>query len=79
MGCELTAFVWIARPCVAHCVVEMIMKCLNVIRANPSPFMLLRCIMRVNVIHVDPLPFHVLKLHYVHRGEFFKKGFHVLK
>jgi len=35
---------------VAHCVVEMIMKCLNVLCANPSPFMLLRCIMRVKVL-----------------------------
>jgi len=26
----ITTIVWIARPCVAHCVVEMIMKCLNV-------------------------------------------------
>jgi len=25
-------------PCVAHCVVEMIMKCLNVRRVNPFPF-----------------------------------------
>ena len=37
MGCELTAIVWIARPCVAHYVVEMIMKCLNVKRVNPFP------------------------------------------
>ena len=29
-GCEITAIVWIARPCVAHCV-EMNTKCLNVI------------------------------------------------
>jgi len=33
----------------------------------------------LNVIHVDPLPFHVLKLHYVNKGEFFKEEFHVLK
>ena len=46
MGCELTAIVWIARPCVAHCVVEMIMKRTNVKRVNPFPFMCLRCIMR---------------------------------
>jgi len=46
----ITAIVWIARPCVAHCVVEMIVKCLNVLCANPSPFMLLRCIMRVKVL-----------------------------
>ena len=38
MGCELTAIVWIARPCVAHCVVGMIMKCMYVKRANPFPF-----------------------------------------
>ena len=50
MGSELTAIVWIARPCMTHCIVEMIMKCLNVRRANPSPFMLLRCIMRVSVV-----------------------------
>ena len=37
MDCELTAMVWITRPCVAHCVVEMIMKCLNVKRVNPFP------------------------------------------
>jgi len=36
----ITAIMWIARLCVAHCVLEMIMKCLNVIRANPSPFIL---------------------------------------
>ena len=29
----------------------------------------------LNVIHVDPLPFHVLKLHYVHKGEILKKDF----
>jgi len=46
MGCELTAIVWIERPCVAHCD-EVIMKCLN-------------------VLHVDPFPFHVFKLHYMH-------------
>ena len=32
-----------------------------------------------NVIYVNPLPFHVLKLHSVHKGEFFIEGFHVLK
>jgi len=50
MGCELTPIMWIARPCVARCVVEMIMKCLNVIRANPFPFILLRCVMRVSMV-----------------------------
>jgi len=50
LGCELIAIVWIVRLCVAHCVVEMIMMCLIVIRANPSPFMLLRCIMRVSAV-----------------------------
>ena len=30
----ITAIVWIERPCVAHCV-KMIMKCLNVLYANP--------------------------------------------
>ena len=55
MGCELTAIVWIMRPCVAH-YDELIMECLN-------------------VIHVDAFPFHVLKLHYVHKGEIFKKDF----
>ena len=35
MGCEISANVWIARPCVAHCVVEMIMKCMHVKRVNP--------------------------------------------
>jgi len=34
----------------AHCIVEMIMKCLNVLYANPSPFMLLRLVMRVKVL-----------------------------
>ena len=38
MGCELTAIVRIARPYVAHCVVEMIMKCMYVKRVNPFPF-----------------------------------------
>ena len=33
-GCELTTIVWIARPCVAHCV-ELIMKCSNVMHVNP--------------------------------------------
>jgi len=33
----------------------------------------------LNVIHVKPLPFHVLKLHYVYKGEIFKEGFHALK
>jgi len=32
---------------------------------------------RLNMVHVDPLSFHVLKLRYVHKGEFFKEGFHV--
>jgi len=53
LGCELTAIVWIARPCVAHCV-ELIMKSLN-------------------VIYVHHLPFDVLKVHYVHKGEFVKE------
>ena len=34
----ITAIMWIARPSVAHCVVEMIMKCLNVRHVNPFPF-----------------------------------------
>ena len=38
--------------------------------------LIMKCL---NVIHVDPLPFDVFKLHYVHKGEFFKEGFHVLK
>ena len=46
----ITAIVPIVRPCVAHCVVEMIMKCFNVLRANPSHFMLLTCTIRVNVL-----------------------------
>jgi len=50
LGYELTAIVWIARPCVTHCVVEMIMMCLNVICANPFPFMLLGYIMHVSVM-----------------------------
>jgi len=45
----ITTILWIARPCVVHCV-EMIMKCLNVLYVNPSPFILLRCIMRVKVL-----------------------------
>ena len=32
----IIAIVRIVRPCVAYCV-EMIMKCLNVLYANPSP------------------------------------------
>ena len=52
MGCELTAIVWIARPCVAHCVVEMIMKCMYVKRVNPFPFNIcLRYIMRECVMN----------------------------
>jgi len=47
---KLTAIVWITRPYVAHYVIEIIMKYLNVIRADPSPFMLLKCIMRVKVL-----------------------------
>ena len=46
MGCELTAIVWIARPCVAHCIVGMIMKCMYVKRVNPPLFMCLKYIMR---------------------------------
>jgi len=42
----ITAIVWVARLCVDHCI-EMIMKCLNVLYVHPSPFILLRCIMRV--------------------------------
>ena len=38
--------------------------------------LIMKCL---NVIHVDHLPFHVLQLHYVHKGEIFKEGFHVLK
>ena len=38
--------------------------------------MIMKCL---NVIYVDPLPFQVLKLHSVHKGEFFKERFHVLK
>ena len=41
----ITAIVWIARLCVAHCI-EMIMKCLN----KSPPFNLLRCIMHVKVL-----------------------------
>ena len=44
----LTAIVWIARPCVAYST-ELIMKCLNVLRANPLPFMSLSFILRVRV------------------------------
>jgi len=42
LGCELTAIVWIVRPCVAH-YVEMFMKCLNVICVNPFPVVRLKC------------------------------------
>ena len=45
----ITAIVWIARSCAGHCI-EMIMKCLNVLYVNPSPFILLRCIMRAKVL-----------------------------
>ena len=45
----ITTIVWISRPCVAHWV-EIIMKCLNVLYVNPSPFILLRCITRVKVL-----------------------------
>jgi len=38
--------------------------------------LIMKCL---NVIYVDPFPFHVLKLHYVHKGEIFNEGFHVLK
>ena len=38
LGCELTAIVGIARPCVAHCD-ELIMKCLNVLHVDPFPSM----------------------------------------
>ena len=51
MGCDITAIVWIARLCVAHCVVEMIMKCMYVKRANPSLFMCLKYIMRECVMN----------------------------
>ena len=42
MGCELTAIVWIARPYVAHCVVEMILKFLNVISTKSLPFYVIK-------------------------------------
>ena len=45
----ITTNIWIARPYVAYCV-EMIMKCLNVLYLNPSPFILFRCIMRMKVL-----------------------------
>ena len=45
----ITAIVRIARLCVTHCV-EMIMKCLNVLCVNPSPFMLIRCIMGMKLL-----------------------------
>ena len=38
--------------------------------------LIIKCL---NVIDVDPFPFHVFKLHYMHKGEIFKEGFHVLK
>ena len=38
--------------------------------------LIMKCL---NVIYVNPFPFDVLKLHYVHKGEFFKEGFNVLK
>ena len=73
----------------AHCVVEMIMKCMYVKRVNPFPYNIcLRYIMRecdelimkcLNGLHVDPFPFHAFKLHYMHKGEIFKEGFHALK
>ena len=37
MGCELTIIVWIARLCVAYSV-DLIIKYLNVLRANSLPF-----------------------------------------
>ena len=50
MGCDITATVWVARPCVAHCVVEMIMKCMYVKRVNPSPFHVFKCIICERVV-----------------------------
>ena len=38
----ITAIMWIARPCVAHFVVEMIMKCLDILCANPFPFYVIK-------------------------------------
>ena len=38
--------------------------------------LIMKCL---NVLHVGPFPFHVFKLHYMHKGEIFKEGFHVLK
>ena len=40
-GLCLTAIVWIARSCVAYSV-ELIMKCLNVLRANSFPFYVIK-------------------------------------
>jgi len=44
----LSAIMWITRPCVAYST-EFIMKCLNVLSANPLPFMPLSFILRVRV------------------------------
>ena len=57
LGCELTAIMWIARPCVAH-YVEMFMKCLNVICVNPFPIVCLKCKVCVRVMSWQRM-FHV--------------------
>ena len=48
-GCVISAIVWIARPCVAHCVVGMIMKCLNVKCVNPFSLFYVEDALRVKV------------------------------
>jgi len=40
-GLCLTAIVWIVRLCVAYSI-ELIMKCLNVLRANSLPFYVIK-------------------------------------
>ena len=38
--------------------------------------LIMKCL---NLLHVNPFPFHILELHYMDKGEIFKEGFHVLK
>ena len=45
----VAAIVWIVKSCVAHSI-QMIMECLNMLYLNPSPFIILRCFMRLTVL-----------------------------
>ena len=41
LGLCLTAIVWIVRSCITYSI-ELIMKCLNVLRANSLPFYVIK-------------------------------------